>query len=79
MAHKVISAAKKAVGAVLNAPKTFVNSVEKKLEGVRKAKAVKEVADIERAFGSVENYRRLDPMFRTMQEKEILMKKKTSR
>ena len=64
----VFQGAKKVAKAVVGAPKAYVKAVGKANARKRDFDDNKEIADIERAFGSVENYKKLDPLFRTRKE-----------
>lgn len=65
----ILDTAKKVVKTVAGAPKAYVDAVGKANARKREYDDNKEIADIERAFGSVENYKKLDPLFRTRKER----------
>lgn len=65
----ILDTAKKVGKAIIGAPKAYVKAVGDANRRHSAAMDDKEIADIERAFGSVENYKKLDPLFRTRKEK----------
>ena len=65
----ILDTAKKVVKVVAGAPKAYVKAVGDANKRHSAAMDEKEIADIERAFGSVENYKKLDPLFRTRKER----------
>lgn len=66
---KAFDFTKKVAKAVVGAPKAYVDAVAKANKRKRDFDDAEEVRQIERAFGSVDNYKKLDPMFRTRTER----------
>lgn len=68
----VLDTVKKVGGAILSAPSNYIDAVGRANRRQKEALDNKEIADIERAFGSVDNYKKLDPLFRTRKERNSI-------
>ena len=66
---KAFAITKKVVKAVAGAPKAYAKAVVAANKRKSDFDDAEEVRQIERAFGSVAAYKKLDPMFRTRTEK----------
>jgi len=68
----VLDTVKKVGDAILSAPSNYIDAVGRANRRQKEALDNKEIADIERAFGSVDNYKKLDPLFRTRKERNSI-------